>query len=133
MTDTHERPTVDLVEDVFRVLYDDPLFRMHLTAVHDGAAVEGSMFADDCVAARMIREAAPEGSPLKDQKLAPLRYALLAVLRRYGISRSDRAGLSRGRFDVDDEGNNLLPLRLDRRDEATPCSECGRTEDDSDG
>ena len=77
------------VEKVFLALYDDPLFAMHLAAEDDSESVEGSVSADDFLAAKMLRDAAPEGSPLKDVKVFPIHIALQAVMSRYGVSRGE--------------------------------------------
>lgn len=82
----------DFVEDVFLKLYDsDEQFRAYLEAVGNEDAVEGLMIADDFMAAQMIRKAAPQGSPIETRNLAAIRSALGVVLRRYEISRRERA------------------------------------------
>jgi hypothetical protein len=82
----------DFVEDVFLKLYDtDERFRGYLEAVGNEDAIEGLMIADDLLAAQMIREGAPEGSPVHTKNLAAIRRALGVVLRRYEISRGERA------------------------------------------
>ena len=81
----------DLVEAVFLAIYDDPQFQKYLTATLDADSVEGSMFADDCMATMMLHKATPEDSPVKDLLLATIRVLLIAVMRRYGISRRERA------------------------------------------
>jgi hypothetical protein len=87
----------DFVEDVFLTLYGtDEHFMALLDAVGNADAVEGSTTADDFEAARMIRDAAPDGSPLKAKNLTAIRNALGVVLRRYGISRRERAHLLGG-------------------------------------
>lgn len=81
----------DHVEDVFLRLYDDDLeFKAFLEAVGNEDSVEGSLRADDYVAAQMIREAASDGSPIKTKNLEAIRKALNVVLRRYQISRRER-------------------------------------------
>jgi hypothetical protein len=82
----------DYVEDVFLRLYnEDERFKSLLEAVGNEDAVEGSTFADDIVAAQVIRDAAPDGSLVKRKNLSAIRRALNVVLRRYEISRSERA------------------------------------------
>jgi hypothetical protein len=77
------------VEAVFLTLADDPLFMMHLAGEYEDETVNGSTFADDVMAAKMLQDAAPEGSPLKDTKLYLISVALLAVMSRYGVSRGE--------------------------------------------
>jgi hypothetical protein len=87
----------DYVEDVFLREYDThPQLRAFLDAVGNADAVEGSVLADDFMAAQIIREAAPDGSPVKLKSLAAIRLALGVVLRRYGISRRERRDLLGG-------------------------------------
>lgn len=84
----------DYVEDVFLTLFDtNPDFRALLDAVSNDDSVEGTVRADDYEAARMIRLAAVEGSPIKAKKLETIRKALNVVLRRYEISRRERRHL----------------------------------------
>lgn len=83
----------DHVEPVFLKLFDEgdnPVFHQYLAAVSNADSVEGSVFADDILAAQMIRDAAPEKSPIKAARLVAIRNALNVVLRRYGISRNER-------------------------------------------
>ncbi|MBX8688675.1 hypothetical protein GO011_14665 [Mycobacterium sp. 20091114027_K0903767] len=100
-TSLRSRTLNDYVEDVFLVLYrdDHPDFKALLDACSDEDAVEGSMLADDYLAARMIRDAAPAGSPIKSKKLATIRHALKVVMRRYGVSRRERRELLGGTID----------------------------------
>jgi hypothetical protein len=95
----------DFVEDVFLVIYDEPEFRKFITAVGNEDAVEGSMVADDLKAAEMIRDAAPEGSPVKIKKLWTIHKALNVVLRRYGVSRSEVSQLLGG--EIVPNGNEI--------------------------
>ena len=83
----------DYVDDVHVYLWNDPNYRRALEAVSDGDCIEGSMSADNFVAATMIRRHAIEtkNTNLSDRKLAMIVKALGVVLRRYGITRKERA------------------------------------------
>jgi hypothetical protein len=86
-----ERTINDLVEDIHRVLVEDPGYRAYLRAVYDEQAVEGSLSADNVMAAEMIREKAKDlGSEVASEKLATIVKALGVVLRRYHASRKQR-------------------------------------------
>jgi hypothetical protein len=87
----------DYVEDVFLRLFDtDESFRELLDGVSNADSVEGTVRADDYQAARVIRDAAQEGSPIKGKNLEAIRKALNVVMRRYGISRGERKHLLTG-------------------------------------
>ena len=84
----------DHVEALHLQLYDDVKYQRLLDAVYDEDAVEGSLAADNLLAAQMIRDRATEGDRDKyvaEKKLATLSKALGVVLRRYGVSRKERA------------------------------------------
>ena len=83
----------DYVDDVHVFLWNDPDYRLSLQGVSDGECVEGSMSADNFLAAGIIRRHAIETGNinLSKQKLAPIVRALGIVLRRYGITRKERA------------------------------------------
>ena len=74
------------------MLCDDKDYIDLLTAIYDEQAVEGSLSADNVMAAQMIRERANkiDGSEVKDEKLATISKSLGVVLRRYGASRKER-------------------------------------------
>ena len=84
----------DMVEEVHLDLYDNDDYQVLLYATYDEQAVEGSLAADNVLAARMIREHAidhmPHLSKLGQEKLATIAKALSVVLRRYGQSRQER-------------------------------------------
>jgi hypothetical protein len=67
-------------------------YRTLLEAVSDVQAVEGSLMADDIMAALMIRNLAMDGGidEVSREPLAVIRTALKVVLRRYGASRNQR-------------------------------------------
>jgi hypothetical protein len=68
-------------------------YRMLLDAVYDEQAVEGSLSIDNAEAARIIRnQAAKAGFDyVAAQKLAPIVKALNIVLKRYKMTRKERA------------------------------------------
>jgi hypothetical protein len=85
----------DMVEQIVRVLIDDPTFRKLIEAVYDEDTVEGSTYLDDAEAARMIRQyAADHDAPslVMEAKLKTLIRSLTVVLRRFNNSRADRRG-----------------------------------------
>lgn len=71
-----------------------------LDAIHDSQAQEGSLAADNFSAVTMIRDQARnEGDRLVgEQKLATLNKALGVVLKRYGLSRKERANTVGGKI-----------------------------------
>jgi hypothetical protein len=88
-----ERTLNDLVEDIHRILVnEDPKYRAYLRATYDAHAVEGSLAADNVLAAMIIREKAKEigSTEVAAEKLAIINLALGVVLRRYHASRKQR-------------------------------------------
>jgi hypothetical protein len=88
-----ERTLNDLVEDVHRILVNENAkYRGYLRATYDAHAVEGSLAADNVLAAIMIREKAIEigNTEVAAEKLAIINLALGVVLRRYHASRKQR-------------------------------------------
>lgn len=90
-----ERTLNDLVEDIHRVLVEDPKvgekYRELLRATYDPQAVEGSLSMDNAIVAQMIRQKATDtGSEVAKEKLAVINLALGVVLRRYKASRKQR-------------------------------------------
>jgi hypothetical protein len=88
----------DIVEEIALTLYRTEKFRKYIDAVYDEQAAEGSLAADNVMAAMMIREEAkriqrPEAA---EQKLATLSKALGVVLRRYRASRKQRRNMMGG-------------------------------------
>jgi hypothetical protein len=55
----------------------------------------------------MIRDAAPDNSPLKREKLAPINQSLAVVLRRYHKSRKERRQTVGGKIVPDANQNNV--------------------------
>jgi hypothetical protein len=93
-----ERSLNDLVEDIHRSLCEDDHYLAYLKAIYDEQAVEGSLGADNIMAATMIRERAKkiDGSEVGQEKLATIAKSLGVVLRRYGASRKQRRQMVHG-------------------------------------
>jgi hypothetical protein len=94
-----ERTLNDLVEDIHRILVnDDAKYRAYLRATYDAHAVEGSLAADNVLAAIIIREKAKEigSTEVATEKLAIINLALGVVLRRYHASRKQRRNMIGG-------------------------------------
>jgi hypothetical protein len=89
----HQPTLNDVVHEYHIALWDDPQYRRFLDAVYDSDAVEGSLALDNGEAAHMIRERAKLANDdrLATKKKAVIVLALNVVLRRYGISRKERA------------------------------------------
>ena len=87
-----ERTLNDQVEDIHRMLVEDEDYIAFLKAIYDEQAVEGSLSADNIMAAEMVRERAKkiDGSEVAKEKLATISKSLGVVLRRYGSSRKER-------------------------------------------
>ena len=82
------------VERLYLDLYPDPKFQRYLDAVYASDAQEGSLYADDLLAAQMIRQYAIDGDKdlyVAGKNLATIARALNVVQARYGISRKARA------------------------------------------
>jgi|SRR5215207_2502488 len=94
----------DVVDQIHLKLWSDPIYQRYLSAVWDEDCVEGSCNFDDGKACEMIREfaikhAGPDnsfhliksgGSDGHPKSLRVLQKTLGVVLRRYGISRTER-------------------------------------------
>lgn len=80
----------DLVESELPKVWGDPIFQKLISAIFKEESVEGSLHADDLMAARMLRESTDKGSELRTKNLEAIRKALRVVLRRYEQSREDR-------------------------------------------
>jgi hypothetical protein len=94
-----ERTLNDFVEDIHRVLVNENAkYRSYLRAVYDAHAVEGSLAADNILAAMIIREKAKElgSTEIVEEKLAIINLALGVVLRRYHASRKQRRNMLGG-------------------------------------
>jgi hypothetical protein len=88
-----ERTLNDRVEQYHLDLWDDKQYRRFLDATSDEDTAEGSLAADNLEAANMIRMAAlnTKDEILGEKKKATIVKALNVVLRRYRISRQERA------------------------------------------
>lgn len=82
----------DIVEEYHLALFEDEEYNKLLYAVYDEQAVEGSLSADNIMAARVLRQRAEElgNEFLKKEKLATISKCLGVVLRRYNESRKER-------------------------------------------
>jgi hypothetical protein len=97
----------DYVDQIHIKLWEREEYRQALEAVYDEDAVEGSLAADNFVAATMIREyARKNGVVAVDKKLATIVKALNVVMRRFNVSRSQRARMIGG---VVVDGNSHPP------------------------
>jgi hypothetical protein len=86
----------DQVEAIHLSLLDNDEYRAFLAALDNKQAVEGSLFDDDVMAAKMIREQAAKLGYVEvaQAKLTAIVKALRVVLRRYGMSRKERRRMS---------------------------------------
>jgi hypothetical protein len=89
----------DHVETLHLKLYENTDYQRLLDAVYDEDAVEGSLACDNYSAAGMIRAAAAMDNfdpYVAGKRLATISKALGVVLRRYGMSRKERARMING-------------------------------------
>lgn len=97
-----QRTINDLVEEVHRELVKDDQYRSYLYACWDEQAIEGSLGADNIMAAKMIRDKAGnekgDDHPLTQEKLATISKSLGIVLRRYHASRKERRDMIDGKI-----------------------------------
>jgi len=106
-----ERTLNDLVEDIHRVLVDDPKvgerYRQLLRATYDAHAVEGSLSMDNALVSMMIRDKAKDigSTEVAEEKLAIINLALGVVLRRYKASRKQRRNMIAGEEVASDNGD----------------------------
>lgn len=104
-----ERTINDEVEDIHRMLVKEPQYRAYLWATWDEQAVEGSLSADNTMAAQMIRDKAKalaDDHPLTKEKLATISKSLGVVLRRYHASRKERRQTVSGEVVPDGSNSN---------------------------
>ena len=82
----------DAIDDIVVAVWTEPNYQKLIEATYDEAAVEGSLAADNILAAQFIREYAVAHNIPKvvDQKLATISKAHGVVLRRYGATRKER-------------------------------------------
>jgi hypothetical protein len=103
-----ERTLNDMVEDIHRVLVnEDEKYRAYLRAVYDAHAIEGSLAADNVLAAMIIRDKAKDMNvtDVANEKLAIINLSLNVVLRRYHASRKQRRNMIAGE-EVPNDNNN---------------------------
>lgn len=93
----------DRVMQVHNILKDheklSAKYIAYLNAVYDSQAVEGSLSADNTLAAQMIRDYAEQkdpNDPLVEENLATISKSLGVVLRRFGYSRKERRDMVDG-------------------------------------
>jgi hypothetical protein len=84
---------LDETEQALKALFDEPQFRRLRDALEPEETVEGSIFADDIVAAQMIRKVASELNlhQVVSADLTLLAQKLRGAERRFNASRSQRA------------------------------------------
>ena len=83
----------DYVEDLHIKAWSDPKYQQFLDAVYDEDAVEGSLSADNYSAAQLLRDLARKQAipQVATRKLATIVKALNVVMRRYRMTRKERA------------------------------------------
>jgi hypothetical protein len=84
---------LDETEQALKALFDEPKFRRLRDALEPEETVEGSIFADDIVAAQMIRKVASELNlhQVEEADLTLLAQKLRGAERRFNAARSQRA------------------------------------------
>lgn len=102
-----KRTLNDQVEDVVVSLVSNERFNALIAAVYDEQAVEGSLSADNIMAAILIRDKAGKMGydELGKEKLATISKCLGVVLRRYGLSRRERRDTVSGQM-ITSSSNN---------------------------
>jgi hypothetical protein len=96
------------MDRVVRALWENPDFRKWLNACWDSEALEGAKVADDFMATEMIREYCqrkdfPELHYIGRKNLWTIRQSMNVVLRRFGMSRKQRAQTVAGEIVPNDE------------------------------
>lgn len=96
----------DQVHEIFPALIENEKFRAYLYAVYDTDTIEGSLSADNVMAATIIRSFATErgNTFLASQKLATIVRAMNVVLRRYKLSRKERRDTLDGKIVPNENG-----------------------------
>jgi len=102
-----ERTLNDYIEDLYLELAENDNFKRLIWAVWDEQALEGSLAADNIMAAEMIRDRARENSHpyVSNEKLATISKSLGVVQRRYGLSRKQRRNMVGGEEVPGDNGD----------------------------
>lgn len=82
----------DYVEECHVAIWEDMEYQKAIEAVYDEDAIEGSLSADDFLAANLIRKYAKDHNIVfvRDKKLATIVKAMKNVWKRYGITRKER-------------------------------------------
>jgi hypothetical protein len=96
------------MDRVVRALWENPDFRKWLNACWDSEALEGAKVADDFRAADMIqaycqRKEFPELHYIGRKNLWTIRSSMNVVLRRFGMSRKQRAQTVAGEIVPNDD------------------------------
>lgn len=83
---------LDEVEQTMLVLFEDPKYRTYREALDTDTTVEGSIFADDVVAAQMIRNKAEEMGlrQVMEANLTTISQKLRRAEARFNASRNQR-------------------------------------------
>jgi len=97
-----KRTLNDYVDDIHKALWAEPneVYQKLLDAVYDEDAVEGSLAIDNAKAAEIIRDWAIQSDRVPyvaSKKLATIVKALNVVLRRYKMTRRERASTIDGK------------------------------------
>jgi hypothetical protein len=97
----------DAVEEIHLTLFNDEKYHAYHDAVYDEQAVEGSLSADNLMAAQLIRNyAMSKGrTEVAKEKLATISKALGVVLNRYNLGRRSRRNMLGGEIVPDANGN----------------------------
>jgi 3'-phosphoadenosine 5'-phosphosulfate sulfotransferase (PAPS reductase)/FAD synthetase len=104
-----ERTLNDYVEDVHRALWDESIeYQRLLDATDDDEAVEGSLGADNTIAAQMVRAKAlaTKNHEVSKRKLATISRAINVVMRRYRQDRKRRRNTIGGEYLPPNTPNN---------------------------
>lgn len=82
----------DHVEPLFINLWDEEEFRQYFNGVYDSDCAEGSIKADEHMAAMRVRESAIEAGDhfLAKKNIATIVKSLHVVMNRFGLNRSQR-------------------------------------------
>lgn len=98
----------DRIDEIVRVVCEDKRYLQLIEAVYDEQAVEGSLAADNFLAASFIRDyAEANGFPeIAAAKLATIAKAHNVVLRRYELDRHARRRMVNGETVPDNNGND---------------------------
>ena len=98
----------DRVEDIHLKLVGNEKYQQYLEAYDDAESVEGTMSIDNVFAAQMIRNKAIEigDTRIGSLKIRTIVRCLNVVLRRYRLSRKERANMIGGVIVTPNDNNN---------------------------